>query len=178
MTRRLVTQSEHDDASWLPYMRPGEHHRALQHLVGEWSVRGRMWLTPDSPAIEFTGTAHARAVLDGRFVLEEIAAQLRGLPFHGLAIHGHDNFKGQYVSVWCSSGATSISVFSGHADRAGRRINYEAELDHPMSGERGKKVQSVITILDDVRQYEMNDTQGGRTFTTLEITYVRASTPR
>jgi len=75
---------EEQMASYLEkYASPGEHHRHLQQLAGEWTSRARFWFAPGGPADESTGRAHNEMILGGRYLETRYEGVTGGMPFSG-----------------------------------------------------------------------------------------------
>src|SRR5436190_10876516 len=75
---------------------PGAAHKALEPLVGEWTVEVKSWTEPDSPPTVTKGSAKAEWVMTGRFVREEFKGEMMGKPFTGMSLTGYDNLKKKY----------------------------------------------------------------------------------
>lgn len=75
---------------------PGEHHKVLDKLAGEWEGTFTIRMSPDAPPMTITGTMKRTWILDGRFLKEEVTSEMGGETFRGLGILGYDNRKGVY----------------------------------------------------------------------------------
>ena len=70
---------------WQEAMTPGEAHKALEQLAGEWDAVTRMWVEgPQKPPMETTGTSSSAMQLGGRFLRQDFTGQMMGMPFTGL----------------------------------------------------------------------------------------------
>ncbi|HED54236.1 MAG TPA: DUF1579 domain-containing protein [Phycisphaerales bacterium] len=95
---------------------PGEHHKYLDNLVGDWNAHVEFY-GPDGSVMAGDGTMTAEWVLDGRFVRSNFdMPDFMGAPFHGISYNGYDNYKQQYVSVWMDSMSTAIISNSSEID--------------------------------------------------------------
>ena len=92
--------------------KPGKHHEHLNLLVGEWEGTFRMWMAPDTAAMEVTGTVVRTWIMDGRYIKENVS----GTGFEGLGFIGYNNVDGQYEVVWMENFATAIMFETGWYD--------------------------------------------------------------
>ncbi len=123
---------------------PGEHHRHLDVMIGEWDAVFKIWMAPDSEPMVSRGTVNREWVLDGRYVRETVEAVSDWGTFSGIGYIGYNNFDGQFEVAWMDSMSTGIYTESGtfdpdkkvlatrgaHRDPAsGRIINSWGEMD-------------------------------------------------
>ena len=92
---------------------PGEFHKQLENLIGEFDAVVKIWDTPDSEPMIFTGTVKREWILGGRFIKEIVKAQGEMGPFEGLGFIGYNNIDGQYESIWMESISTAITTGTG-----------------------------------------------------------------
>jgi hypothetical protein len=117
---------------------PGSAHRALDALVGDWSIDARCWMTPDGPPAVNKGTSKVRWILGDRFVQEDFNGEFMGKAFHGIGLTGYDNMKKKYVGSWIDDMSTGMFVTEGTADADGKGFTFHGKMDDPMTGQRNK----------------------------------------
>jgi Protein of unknown function (DUF1579) len=153
---------------------PGEHHKALTPLIGEWKAEVKAYMSPDGPPMVSNGTSKTEWALDGRFVSEEFKGTVMGKPFHGMGLTGFDNLKQKYVSTWVDTMSTAIMNSEGTADEAKKVFTFTSKMDCPMTGEKDMPVKLVLRITSqDNHTFEMHDPRKGEKSKTMEITYTR-----
>ncbi len=114
---------------------PGEQHELLAKMVGDWTYTQKMWMAPEAPPMETTGTMTAESMLDGRFVKATWSSTVMGQPFTGIGINGYDNMTKQFTNVWMDSMMTSIMMFTGQcADDSCAVIEMSTPFTDPMTG--------------------------------------------
>ena len=47
---------------------PGEPHKKLARMVGDWTYSTKAWMDPSQPPVESKGTMRGQAILGGRYV--------------------------------------------------------------------------------------------------------------
>jgi len=158
-------------------MAPGEAHRALEPLAGKWTSTGKFWMTPDAEAQDMTGTAENTLIYGGRFLKQEYEGPWMGEVFQGLGFTGYDNLKGEYISIWIDSMATSIMTVSGQYDAAARTLKQSGTNSCPLTGETERWGRSEWTIVDNDHNTYASYALGpdGQEFKTMEIVYTRVS---
>ena len=129
-------------------MTPGEMHKAIAKLAGDWTFTNTMWMAPGQPPVESTGTMHAEKILGGRYVQSVWKGSMMGQEFEGHATEGYDNVAQQYVSTWVDNMGTGIMVSTGTCDAGGKKCTSTGSFSDPMTGGQST-MKSVITWIDD-----------------------------
>jgi hypothetical protein len=127
---------------------PGEIHKQLGKMAGDWTFTNKMWMAPGQPPMESAGTMHAEAILGGRYVQTAWKGSVMGQPFEGQGTEGYDNIAKQYVTSWVDNMGTGIMHSVGTCEDGGKKCTVVGESSDPMSG--GKvTMKSVLTWIDD-----------------------------
>ena len=153
---------------------PGEHHKLLEKMAGEWNMAIKYRMKCDAPVVESEGTCRRKWILGGRFLLEEFDGGNLGLPFQGLAIYGYDSFEKKYTSVWVDTLNTAITTNMGTCQNSCELITFVGRHGDPWTGV--KKTSRGIThfINDDRHTLELHEPGvDGKEFKILEIVYTR-----
>lgn len=166
-------------------MTPGEPHKKLGELVGEWDVIMKVWMGgPTGPATESKGSAKVTSVLGGRFIREDFkgemsmpdmaTGEMKKLPFEGHGTTGYDNARNLYVGTWIDSMGTQLLHMSGSADPTGKVITMYGQMDEPMLNVVGRMVKYVTRVENkDKHVFEMYDLHAGDNYKVIELTYTR-----
>jgi Protein of unknown function (DUF1579) len=153
---------------------PGEKHKALEPLIGEWNAEVKSWMDPSAPPMISKGTSTAKWVMNGRFVREEFQGEMMGKPFHGVSVTGYDNMKQKYNSVWIDDMSTAIFTSEGTAEDGGKIITFTGNMDCPVTGEKNMPVKHVLRFISpDKHVFEMHYQRKGENSKSMEITYTR-----
>ena len=162
VTSQVVSQdkpgemSEKEKEMWKTmarYASPGEHHKHLEALVGDWTYTLEWWEYPGGETQKDTGTVESMWVLGGRFVLQHVMGNEPmpgGGVFEGHGCIGYDNFRKEYTSAWISNMQTSISTKRGSVDATGKTFTFWGTRDDIMTGERDKPIRETTTIVDRI----------------------------
>jgi len=154
---------------------PGEPHKQLASLEGNWNTKTKSWMEPDKPPMETTGSCEQKMIMDGRFLKQKCTGEMMGKQFTGMGITGYDNTTKKYTSTWMDNMSTALHVMEGSAVDA-KTIKQEGEFTCPMRGHM--KLRSVMKIVDDnTNVFEMygTDDKSGQEQKMMEITYTRKS---
>jgi hypothetical protein len=160
---------------WQEIGSPGDRHKLLDFMIGDWETTMHMWAGPEAPPQESRGSASAKWILGGRFVQTEFHGEMMGMPFDGLGLFGYDNYKKKFVSAWVDSMGTAMYATEGLADQTGKVITMFGTMDEWMTGEHDKMVKYVYTSVDEnTYRFEIHDLGivPGET-KVAEVTYVR-----
>jgi len=154
---------------------PGDSHKALEALVGEWDVEASYPMGGPGAAVTTSkGTAKSKWILGGRYVQEEFTGEMMGRPFKGIGVTGYDNFRKKYVSTWMDDMGTGIFISEGSADAERKVFTFLGKMDEPVTGEKDKPTKYVVQILSpDKHHFEMHDLSLGDKSKVFEMTYTR-----
>jgi hypothetical protein len=159
---------------WEAATTPGAAHKALEPLVGDWSIESKMWMSPDAPPMETKATTKTRWILGGRFVQDDFTGEFMGKPMQGLGITGYDNLRQKYTGIWMDSGGTAIFISEGTVSADGKLFTFTGKSDDPMTGEKDKPLKFTIQIVNhDKHVFEMFDLSGGKSTKMMQMTYTR-----
>lgn len=162
-------------AKWVASNESTPAHQMLDRFVGEWDVTMTMWMDPAGPPMESKGTASVTWKFPGKFIEENFAGDMMGMPFQGYSLMGFDNAKKQFVSLWIDSMGTGMSTMAGSADPSMKTIAMVGTMDEIMTGEMGKAFMMTTTIhSDDHHVAEMKEIIYGEPFTVMKLDYRRA----
>ena len=122
---------------------PGEHHKVLEMFNGNWEGTFTIH-TPGAGVMESKGTVKREWILDGRFMLEQVRADMgpEG-EFVGYGVLGYNNAEERYETFWIDNLSTAMirdngtynadtkqMSFRGKArNMAGQMVTTRGELD-------------------------------------------------
>lgn len=129
-------------------MTPGEMHKHLASMAGDWTFTNKMWMAPGQPPLEWTGTMHAETILGGRYVQSIWKGSFMGQEFEGRGTEGYDNVAQQYVSSWVDNMGTGIVLATGTCEDGGKKCTTTRSVSDPMTGGLST-LKSVVFRIDD-----------------------------
>jgi hypothetical protein len=161
-------------AKWQAYATPGDAHKVLGQIVGDWGYTVNWWNTPGSEPEVSTGESENEWIMDGRFLEMNYDGMSMGQKFKGMGIVGYDNAKKEYTSVWIDTMGTGIMTATGTYDAAAKTLTENGSYTDPMTG-KGKSFRGVTTFVDkDSYKYELfTEGPDGKEFLMMEINYKR-----
>jgi hypothetical protein len=163
-------------AKFMELATPGENHKRLDPLVGEFKGKAKVWMMPGAPPQESEGVTKNAWIMGKRWLKSDFSGQMMGQPFTGMHLLGYDNYKKKYVSVWLDEMSTGLMLSEGTADEAGKVITQHCEYDDPMTNKK-QKARIVTTFIDaDSYRTEMFGPSmdgSGNEVKQFEITYTR-----
>ncbi len=87
---------------------PGEHHKVLEKFNGNWEGVFTIHV-PGVGEMESKGTVEREWILDGRFLVEEVRAEMGpGQEFVGYGVFGYNNAEGRYETFWIDNQNTAM----------------------------------------------------------------------
>ena len=158
-----------------PEVKLGPEHKVLGTLVGVFDAKVKMYLDPTKPANESTGVMTRKMIIGGNYLQESFEGKFFGKKFTGLGIVGFDAVKKKYVTTWCDSMSTSITLFHGSYDPDKKTLTNVGE-DYSPDGKK-MKARDVLKILSaDEQVFDMYRQPEGEKaeFKVMEIRYKRA----
>jgi hypothetical protein len=168
-------------AMMMDLAKPGDNHKRMQEMAGEWSYAVKWWMSPDAPPAESSGTAVVRSVMGGRYVISDHAGKMQmpgpdgkmaDMEFNGMSVEGFDNVKKKFVSSWIDNMGTGIMNSEGTYDADTRTLTYTGEYE-PMPGMKTKIKQLIKVVDKDHHTMEYFELRGGKEVKTMEISYRR-----
>ena len=153
---------------------PGEPHRKLATMAGDYTVQVRSWPGPGAPPMEESGKATRSMALDGRVLVEQFEGTMMGAPFRGHGMSGYDNVTGRYWSTWNDSMSTGLMVSWGYCDAQGT-CTFEGTYNDAVRKAPVKLRMTTRWTGPDTEVFEMHgpDKQG-REMKMMEMTYTRS----
>ena len=154
---------------------PGESHKRLEALVGNWTTSSKMWMDPTKAPEVSKGSAKHQLILGKRFLKEEYKGTFAGKPFTGNGLLGYDNVKGKYISLWYDSMSTGVMSGEGDYKAASNEIEMSNRYSCPMTG--GEVQSRTVTRFVNKNEFvfEMYSTgPDGKEVKAMEIVYKRA----
>jgi hypothetical protein len=127
---------------------PGEPHKAIGRMAGEWTFTTKAWMAPGQPPAESNGTMQAEAVFDGRYVQSTWKGDFMGMQFEGRGTDGYDNVAKQYVSSWIDNMGTGILYQTGSCQADHKTCTFTGDMWDPMTGKKAP-MKTVITWIDN-----------------------------
>lgn len=139
---------EAEMAAMMKAAQPGENHKHLARMAGDWEYTSKMWMAPGQPPEDSKGTMHGEMVMDGRYVQHHWKGNMAGMAFEGLGTEGYDNMTKKFVSSWIDNMGTGIMTSTGSCDAAGKVCTSTGDMLDPMSGQM-VTTKMVITWIDN-----------------------------
>ena len=160
--------------AWMKEATPNENHKELAKLAGEWTFTTKWWTKPGASPRESTGTSTFTVIFGGRFVQQKMQGNVMGRTYEAMGLHGYDNLKKKYVSMWVDNMHTSLITSEGRWDEAAKSITMYSDHMDPMTGSQ-KRARTVVRWVDDnTHIFEWHESgTDGKEFRSSEITYVR-----
>ena len=160
--------------AWQKAMTPGEHHKALDPMVGTFNAKVKMWMKPGAPPEESAGASENRMILGGRYLQQTYKGMAMGMPFEGIGYTGYDNVQKKYVGVWMDSMGTGIMSGVGTGNPTPKEMTMRNDFFDPMTG-KPTWARSVVVVTDkDHHAYQMYAPgPDGKEFQMMEIVYTR-----
>jgi len=164
----LKAQDQEAMKKWMDYMTPGEEHKAMAKMNGDWKYTSKFWMAPEQEPMTANGTAKCEMLLGGRYMQMKVNGNMMGMPFEGISINGYDNAAKQYQSSWIDNMGTSVMYLTGTA--SGGVITMTGSMIDPMTS-KNMIVRQTLRWDGDKMIMEMYDTKDGVENKTMEITY-------
>lgn len=156
---------------------PGEGHKALEKLVGNWTYKMSYRMSADSPEQFTEGSSENRMILGGRHLEQKASGVVeeanQTYQFEGIGFTGYDNLKKEYTSVWIDNMGTGTAVSKGAYDA---KTETFTETGNHTCAMRGKdvKFRSELKIVDkDHYTLTMYDISEEKSYKSMEIQYTR-----
>ena len=162
---------------------PGENHKILEATTGSWIYKGKWWMHPDAPPLEYSGTTTTKSLMDGRYFASEHSGKMSmpgpdgkmmEMEYKGLATEGYDNVKKKFIASWIDNMGTGIMFMEGTYDPAAKTVTYLGE-EEPIPGTKFKVRQKVTYTDKDHHTMEFYEVHDGAETKVMAIEYARST---
>lgn len=158
---------------------PGEEHKLLEKLVGEWNAETKMWMSPGADPMILPGKSSVKMVLDGRFLYGEYSIDSDQMKGEGLFVTGFDRRHEIFTYIGFDTWGTYSVSASGTYDEKTKSITMYGEDDDPVMGYTQKYNLVFSFNSDGTWKFEVIfldkvHTQGADQFKMVEVNYIRA----
>lgn len=172
-TPELTAKQQAEMAAMMKAATPGDAHKKLSAMVGDFDVKVTLWMAPGAPPNVSTGKSHNVWVLGNRWVQQTFDGTFLGQPFHGIGYTGYNNIQQKYVGTWIDDTTTAMMTSTGSAGADGK-YTFDATMDDPVTG-KASAVKEVVTVADnDHHMLEMwGAGEDGKQYKMMEIAYTR-----
>ncbi len=159
------------------YGTPGESHKVLSDLAGNWTFTIKHWETADAKPQESTGTSTMKMILGGRWLQQDAKSEMMGMPYEGFGLTGFDNLKKKYEAFWFDNMGTGAMHGEGTFDSKTKTLKETGTYSCPIVGKDTAyrtdwKIQDKDNFTYTMHGKGMNPK--GKEFKQMEITYKRA----
>lgn len=130
-----------EDRAWMEAGMPGEKHRKLDSMAGDWSSTSWWQMDPESERIPGSGDANHEWIFDGRFMAMHFEGNMAGMDLEGHGVVGYDNIRQQYFSIWLDSMSTGAYVDYGQMREDGV-LEFHGEMTDPLTKDKFKTIST------------------------------------
>lgn len=113
---------------------PGENHRVLDSLIGEWRGFVRIRMEPGAEPMEMPTTISREWVLGGRYVTESVKSETDMGPFEGMGVIGYNNVDGLYEVGWIDNMSTAVFTEQGSYEAKTKTFRFSGKHRDPVTG--------------------------------------------
>lgn len=163
---------------------PGPNHAYLTELVGTWTGKSTMWMTPEAQPVNSECTMTVTSLLDGKFIKCEHNGEIPGMgPFHGYGLSGFDNVSQTFQSTWIDSCGTGMMVGKGQLSTDKSTLTWNFDYNCPITKKPAifREVERRTGKDSMTMQMFGTDPKSGKEFKMMEIAFTRkaggATTP-
>jgi hypothetical protein len=132
---------------------PGENHRWLEPLVGQWNVEMRVFFAPgQAPLVSKEMTATRSWILGGRYLLEELSGVFAGNPSNRIATLGFNNLDERWELSTIDTFEPGQMVYTGAVRGSANRFELRGESTEAGMGAsptgRKRELRYAFEIMD------------------------------
>jgi hypothetical protein len=124
---------------------PGDHHRWLQQLVGEWTISSEATPAPGVEPVKMESQESVRSI-GGLWVVAESTSEVGGMPFAAVMTLGYDPGQHAFVGTWIDSMQPHLWTYHGTLDEARRVLTLESEGPSVADPAKKAKYRDVIEV--------------------------------
>src|SRR5690606_30736917 len=102
--------------NWQDYSTPGDMHKMMEKMAGNWSDSMTMWYDPSAPAQTTVGKSVYKMEMGNRYLVSKHTSNMMGMPFEGESTLAYDNARKVFINTWIDNMGTGIMVMEGKYD--------------------------------------------------------------
>jgi hypothetical protein len=145
-------------------LKPGPEHAIFKEWAGNWDAE-----LPGGAK----GSDVAKVGLNGLWLMDDLKADLGGMPFEGRGALSYDPAKKKYIHVWIDSMSTTPMVSEGTYDKATKTLTLNGTMTGP-DGMSMKVRQVTVTKYADPRVFTLSSVgDDGAATEMISVTYKR-----
>jgi len=131
---------------YMEYMTPGDNHKMLASMSGEWDVQTISYMMgkPDTSM----GTTIEKSILNGLYTEYNYTGTMMGMPYMGRGIMGYDNAKKVFVSTWVDNFGSGMMKSEGTYDEATKSLTMIGKFVDPAT-KKDVTWKQITTIVDE-----------------------------
>jgi hypothetical protein len=153
---------------------PGPEHQKLAKLAGTWKMDVTAWMAPGAPPEKSEGTAEFKAILGGRYLLQEVKGTMGGQPFEGRGTMGFDNVTKERFATWTDSMSTGLLVMRGKCPADAKKCTTRGQGSDAVAGKMVSFAETTTMTDDNHFTFELRGPgPDGKQFKMMEIKYTR-----
>jgi hypothetical protein len=162
------------DPEMMAKLQPGEMHKLLAKMAGEWTVAVKFQMGPDQPMQEATAECKATMILNGGFLKKEYTSEMMGQPFYVHETMGFDGLRGHFFQMTLESMGTGYMFVTGKLGDDKKSIVLTGESPDPMNGGKTTKSRMVYKLVSDEEYVvEWYDSVDGKDAMVVQLTHKR-----
>ncbi len=156
--------------------KPGDQHKMLSGIAGNWNYVSKMWDAPGGEPQESKGKTDFKMILGGRWLQQQFKGKAMGQNFEGMGLIGYDNVKGKFESIWLDTMSTGAMRSDGTYDDQTKTLKDSGTMSCPISADKTQEFRSELQFLSNKKlifsMFGKGPTDGPE-FKMMEITYTR-----
>jgi hypothetical protein len=154
---------------------PGEHHKLLKDLTGDWEYVITMWMNENAKPEYSKGKSKNTLIFGNRYLKSEITGKFMGEKFEGLGYTGYDNVKEKYVMTWLDNAGTGIMQSTATYDPATKTMSEQGTMSCAMKKNPNLSFRGEQVIIDKNKYiYTMfMPGENGKEYKSMVIEYTR-----
>lgn len=168
------SQTPEEMKAWQENMTPGENHKWLASMNGNWDATVKMWMDPTQPPDVSKATTTNEMIMNGLYQRSSHSGNMMGMPFNGESITGYDNFKKQFVASWIDNFGSGIMFMKGEYNTKGDALVLYGSMPDPANGKVMQVKQVTEKTSEDSYTFTMYLIINDQDIKNMEITYTRA----
>ncbi|TYA56314.1 DUF1579 domain-containing protein [Formosa maritima] len=168
------SQTPEEMKAWQENMTPGEQHKWLASMNGQWDATVKMWMDPTSqePNISKASTTN-EMIMGGLYQRSSHSGNMMGQPFMGESITGYDKAQKKFLATWIDNFGSSIMFMEGEYNTKADNLTLEGKMIDPATGKEMHVKEVITKTSEDSHKFEMFIVENGKDLKNMEITYTR-----
>ncbi len=149
-------------------------HKFLQEYDGTWYGEVIMYQSDGDIAVQYTGMANSEMIMDGRYQVTMLTAEILGQPMEGMSVLAFDTTTQEFINTWIDNFGTGMLIMQGMWNQQNpKQIDFTGTMIEPGTGKEIFVRQEYVFVDKDTQKMRLWYNLGEGEYEAMYVVYTR-----